>query len=51
MTQQNAALVAQATASAKSLERQSPNLSVTVGHFKVEDNSSSILVVSGRKFN
>ncbi|TAN68899.1 MAG: methyl-accepting chemotaxis protein [Methylobacter sp.] len=41
VTQQNAALVEQAAASAESLEEQAQNLSVTVGRFKVDDNSHS----------
>jgi len=39
VTQQNAALVEQAAASAESLEEQAQNLSVTVGGFKVDGNS------------
>ncbi len=35
VTQQNAALVEQAAAAAESLEEQTQNLSVTVGHFKL----------------
>ncbi len=43
VTQQNAALVEQAAASAMSLEDQTQNLSVTVSSFKVDDRSNSIL--------
>jgi methyl-accepting chemotaxis protein len=41
VTQQNAALVEQAAAAAESLEEQTQNLAVTVGHFKLDDNSRS----------
>jgi methyl-accepting chemotaxis protein len=39
VTQQNAALVEQAAASAESLEEQAHNLSITVNSFKVDNNS------------
>ncbi len=39
VTQQNAALVEQAAAAAESLEEQTQNLAVTVGHFKLDGNS------------
>jgi len=39
VTQQNAALVEQAAAAAESLEEQTQNLAVTVGHFKVDGKS------------
>lgn len=38
VTQQNAALVEQAAASAELLEEQAQNLAITVGGFKVDDN-------------
>jgi methyl-accepting chemotaxis protein len=38
VTQQNAALVEQAAAAAESLEEQTQNLAVTVGHFKLIDD-------------
>jgi methyl-accepting chemotaxis protein len=41
VTQQNAALVEQAAASAESLEEQAQNLSVTVGRFTVDTDSRS----------
>lgn len=41
VTQQNAALVEQAAAAAESLEEQTQNLAVTVGHFKLDGNSPS----------
>ncbi|MFI3157935.1 MAG: methyl-accepting chemotaxis protein [Methylococcaceae bacterium] len=47
VTQQNAALVEQAAASAESLEEQARNLSVTVGSFKVGDNSRNFLGALG----
>jgi methyl-accepting chemotaxis protein len=42
VTQQNAALVEQAAASAESLEEQAHNLSITVSSFKVDNNSRGI---------
>jgi methyl-accepting chemotaxis protein len=41
VTQQNAALVEQAAASAESLEEQTQNLSVTMSHFKLDSGFSS----------
>jgi len=41
VTQQNAALVEQATAAAASLEEQTQQLTVTVTHFKMDGDSSS----------
>jgi methyl-accepting chemotaxis protein len=41
VTQQNAALVEQAAAAAESLEEQTQNLAVTMGHFKLDGNSRS----------
>jgi methyl-accepting chemotaxis protein len=41
VTQQNAALVEQAAAAAESLEEQTQSLAVTVGHFKLDGNSSA----------
>jgi methyl-accepting chemotaxis protein len=43
VTQQNAALVEQAAAAAESLEEQAQNLWVTVGGFKVDEHSDSIV--------
>ncbi|PPK69259.1 methyl-accepting chemotaxis sensory transducer with TarH sensor /methyl-accepting chemotaxis sensory transducer with Pas/Pac sensor [Methylobacter tundripaludum] len=43
VTQQNAALVEQATASAESLEEQTQQLTVTVAHFKMEGDADSYL--------
>jgi len=45
VTQQNAALVEQAAAAAESLEEQTQNLSVTVGHFKLDGNASGPIAV------
>ena len=42
VTQQNAALVEQATAAAESLEEQAQDLTVIVGSFKVDSNQRSI---------
>lgn len=39
VTQQNAALVEQATAAAKSLEEQTEHLKVVVAHFQVDGNT------------
>jgi len=47
VTQQNAALVEQAAASAESLEEQAQNLSVTVSSFKVDGNSQNSVNVFG----
>ncbi len=47
VTQQNAALVEEAAASAESLEEQAQNLSVTVSSFKVNGNSQNIVNVFG----
>ncbi len=47
VTQQNAALVEQAAASAESLEEQTQNLSVTVAYFKLGDNALDV----SRSFN
>jgi methyl-accepting chemotaxis protein len=47
VTQQNAALVEQAAASAESLEEQAQNLSVTVSSFKVDGNLQSIANLFG----
>ncbi|MDD4907008.1 MAG: methyl-accepting chemotaxis protein, partial [Methylobacter tundripaludum] len=41
VTQQNAALVEQAAAAAESLEEQTQNLAVTVGHFKLDGKPPS----------
>lgn len=41
-TQQNAALVEQAAASAESLEEQAQNLTITMSSFKVADNSRNL---------
>jgi methyl-accepting chemotaxis protein len=46
VTQQNAALVEQAAASAESLEEQAQNLSVTVSGFKVDSNLQSVLITT-----
>lgn len=40
VTQQNAALVEQATAAAESLEKQTQHLTVTVTHFKMSDDAN-----------
>jgi methyl-accepting chemotaxis protein len=42
VTQQNAALVEQATAAAESLEEQTQHLTVTVTHFKMDDDADSL---------
>ncbi len=42
VTQQNAALVEQATAAAQSLEEQTQQLTVTVRHFKMEGDSDDV---------
>ncbi|HEY8035850.1 MAG TPA: methyl-accepting chemotaxis protein [Methylobacter sp.] len=47
VTQQNAALVEQAAASAESLEEQAQNLSVTLSSFKVDGNLQSIANLFG----
>ena len=44
VTQQNAALVEQAAASAEALEEQAQNLSITVSSFKVDSNLRSPLI-------
>ncbi|MFI3155694.1 MAG: methyl-accepting chemotaxis protein [Methylococcaceae bacterium] len=41
VTQQNAALVEQATAAAQSLEEQTQHLKITVAHFKMENDDNS----------
>jgi len=50
VTQQNAALVEQAAAAAESLEEQTQSLAVTVGHFKLDDNSRSASSASSSSF-
>jgi len=53
VTQQNAALVEQAAASAESLEEQTQNLAVTMAYFKLDDNSrgaSGVQVKAGSSF-
>ena len=42
VTQQNAALVEQAAASAESLEEQAHNLSITVSGFRIDDNPRTV---------
>ncbi len=42
VTQQNAALVEQATAAAESMEEQTQNLTVTVAHFKMEGETHAV---------
>jgi len=42
VTQQNAALVEQAAASAEALQEQTENLSVMAGHFRVDQNRSAV---------
>lgn len=41
VTQQNAALVEQATAAAESLEKQTQHLTITVAHFNMDDDIDS----------
>lgn len=41
VTQQNAALVEQATATAESLEEQTQQLTITVAHFKMDGDASA----------
>jgi methyl-accepting chemotaxis protein len=49
VTQQNAALVEQAAASAESLEEQAQNMAITVSGFKLDDKLGSKNANSSRK--
>jgi len=49
VTQQNAALVEQATAAAESLEQQAQDLTVIVGSFKVDAHSRSLSALQPKK--
>jgi hypothetical protein len=42
VSQRNAALVEQAAAAAKSMEEQTQHLTVTVAHFKMNDESDTV---------
>jgi methyl-accepting chemotaxis protein len=46
VTQQNAALVEQASAAAESLEKQTQDLTVTVAHFKIDNDDADDLFVA-----